>query len=103
MTPTPGTGSVVPERVATPYCPFLPTTAMVESMFKRKRSLQDTPIDSSKIRHAREYLEKLKEELDGIEETEETMNDVMDCMQDLEQILTRSKKQVSIILYNYDQ
>ena len=38
-----------------------------------------------------------------MEETEETVNDIMDCMQDLEQILTRSKKQVSIILYNYDQ
>ena len=75
---------------------------MVESVFKRKHSLQDTPVDNSKVQHAREYLEKLKEELDGIEETEETMNDILDCMQDLEQILARSaKKHVGINLHYY--
>jgi hypothetical protein len=40
---------------------------------KRKRSLQDTRVDLSKMRMALHHLDALKEELDGIEETEEEM------------------------------
>ena len=43
---------------------------MPERGHKRKRSLQDSHVGLSKMRMALDRLEALKEELDGIEETD---------------------------------
>lgn len=59
---------------------------------KRKRSLQDTKVDLSKMRMALHRLEALKEELDGIEETEEEMQSITEHVGALEEILRGAKK-----------
>jgi len=66
-------------------------------MHKRtKRSLRDTPVNLSKMRIALNRLTALKEELDGIEETEKEMESVMEHVNALEEILSRAKKPVRI-------
>jgi len=44
---------------------------------KRKRSLDESPVDQTKMQIALQRLTSLDEELDGIEETEHNMNLVM--------------------------
>jgi hypothetical protein len=76
--------------------------SMSERGHKRKRSLQDSPIDLSKMRMALNRLEALKEELDGIEETEEELHTISDHVLALENILKGAKKPVrSIFLALY--
>jgi hypothetical protein len=65
---------------------------------KRKRSLQDSPVDLSKMRMAIKQLEELKTELEGIEETEAEMQEVMLHVAALEDILNTAKKPVCILL-----
>jgi len=57
-------------------------------------SLQDSPIDLSKMRMALNRLESLKQELDGIEETEEELHTILDHVLALENILKGAKKPV---------
>ncbi|KAF8345411.1 hypothetical protein F5887DRAFT_1061787 [Amanita rubescens] len=65
---------------------------MPERTRKRKRSLQDSSVDLSKMRMALNYLEALKEELDGIEETEEELRTISEHFTALEDILNGAKK-----------
>ncbi|KAF8071973.1 hypothetical protein FPV67DRAFT_1560692 [Lyophyllum atratum] len=65
---------------------------MSERTHKRKRSLQDSTVDLSKMRMALNRLEALKEELDGIEETEEELHNISDHVLALENILKGAKK-----------
>jgi hypothetical protein len=65
---------------------------------KRKRSLQDSHLDLSKMRMALNRLEALKEELDGIEETEEELQTISDHVLALENILKGAKKPVRCII-----
>ncbi|KAF8817639.1 hypothetical protein BYT27DRAFT_7074170 [Phlegmacium glaucopus] len=51
---------------------------MSEYRHKRKRSLKDSTVDISRMRMALNHLEALKEELDGIEETEEELQNISD-------------------------
>lgn len=67
---------------------------MSERPRKRKRSLQDSTVDMSKIRMALNHLETLKEELDGIEETEEELRAISKHVTALEDILKGAKKLV---------
>ncbi|KAL4242844.1 hypothetical protein ABKN59_011265 [Abortiporus biennis] len=60
---------------------------------KRKRSLQDSPVDLSQMQLARRQVERLRQELEGIEETEKEMKEIMTHIDKLERILTQSKKQ----------
>ena len=62
---------------------------------KRKRSLQDTPVDLGKMRLAMNRLGALKEELNDIEETENEMDAIMAHVAALEEILRGAKKPVS--------
>jgi hypothetical protein len=55
------------------FVSFLSTSHMSERTHKRKRSLQDSIVDLSKIRMALTRLAALKDELDGIEETEDEL------------------------------
>ena len=64
---------------------------------KRKRSLQDSHVDLSKMRMALDRLEALKEELDGIEETEEEIHSISDHVLALQDILKGAKKPVRCI------
>ncbi|GBE86761.1 hypothetical protein BKA93DRAFT_343182 [Sparassis latifolia] len=59
---------------------------------KRKRSLQDTPVDLSKMRMARQRLAALKEELADIQETEDELAALMEHVNALEVILNAAKK-----------
>ena len=68
----------------------------MSNMHNRKRSLQDTPVDLSKMGMALNHLIALKEELDGIEETEKEMDSVMEHVHALEEILSRAKKPVHV-------
>jgi len=70
---------------------------MSERGHKRKRSLQDLPVDLSKMRMTLNRLEALKEELDGIEETEEELHTISDHVFALENILKGAKKPVRCI------
>ncbi|GLB44047.1 hypothetical protein LshimejAT787_1502310 [Lyophyllum shimeji] len=65
---------------------------MSERTHKRKRSLQDSTVDLSKMRMALSRLEALKEELDGIEETEEELHNISEHVLALENILKGAKK-----------
>ncbi|KAG6853041.1 hypothetical protein C0991_007297 [Blastosporella zonata] len=60
---------------------------MRESTHKRKRSLQDSTIGLSKMGMALNRLAALKEELDGIEETEDELNSISEHVLGLENIL----------------
>jgi hypothetical protein len=66
----------------------------VERIHKRKRSLQDSTVDLSKMRMALNCLESLKEELNGIEKTEEELQTITEHVQALENILRGAKKPV---------
>jgi hypothetical protein len=70
---------------------------MSESGHKRKRSLQDSPVDLLKMRMALSRLEALKEELDGIQETEEELKTISAHVLALENILKSAKKPVRCI------
>lgn len=70
---------------------------MSERSHKRKRSLQDSTVDLSKIRMALNRLDALKAELDGIEETEEELATVLEHVLALENILKGAKKPVFAI------
>jgi predicted component of type VI protein secretion system len=62
---------------------------------KRKRSIQDTPVDLTKMQLARQRLSALQEELSGIEETETEMEEIMKHLDALQGILGSTKKLVS--------
>ena len=64
---------------------------------KRKRSINDTPIDLTKMQTARQRLLALQEESEGIEETELEMAKIMCHVDALQDILGSSKKLVSEI------
>jgi len=59
---------------------------------KRKRSLQDSPVDISKMRKLTARLEALREELTAIEETEEEIQHDMEHVNALDAILKEGKK-----------
>ena len=61
---------------------------------KRKRVIQDTPVDLSKMRVAMELLDSLEEELSGIKETEVEMDALMEHAKSLQNILENAKKTV---------
>ena len=63
---------------------------------KRKRSLQDSTVDLSKMRMALNRLEALKEELDGIEETEDELCIVLKHITAVEDTLKGAKKETSL-------
>ena len=65
---------------------------MVMKRHKCKRSIEDTPLNLSKMKIAMKHLVSLKEELDGIQETETEMEAVMEHVQALEKILENVKK-----------
>ncbi|KAF8461185.1 hypothetical protein DFH94DRAFT_640978 [Russula ochroleuca] len=69
---------------------------MSESGHKRKRSLQDSPVDLLKMRMALSRLEALKEELDGIQETEEELKTISAHVLALENILKSAKKPAGV-------
>jgi hypothetical protein len=70
---------------------------MSERGLKRSRSLQDSPVDLSKIRMALNHLEAIKEELGGIEETEEELHTISDHVVALKNILKGAKVPVCCI------
>lgn len=59
---------------------------------KRKRSLQDSPVDLSKMRMALQSLDALKAELDSIQETEGELDVIFKHVEVLEDILKSAKK-----------
>jgi hypothetical protein len=59
---------------------------------KRKRSIQDTSVDLSKMKMAISHAISLKEELAGIQETEAEMEAVMEHVHALQKILESAKK-----------
>jgi len=63
---------------------------------KRKRSLQDTPIDKRKMTRVTNSLNALREELSGIDETEEKMEGVMKHVDELDCILKETKRIVHL-------
>jgi len=65
---------------------------LMERTHKRKRSLQDSTVDLSKVRMALNCLESLKEELNRIEETEEELQTITDNVHALEDILRSAAK-----------
>ncbi|KAK0189808.1 hypothetical protein F5146DRAFT_1052640 [Armillaria mellea] len=65
---------------------------MSSSTHKRKRSLQDSPVNLTKMQMARTHLRALQEELRGIKETEEEMQQVISHTNALEAILGTTKK-----------
>ena len=67
---------------------------MSERGHKRKRSLQDSPIDISKTKMTLNFLDALKAELDGIQETEEDLDGISKHVLALEDILKGAKKSV---------
>ena len=70
---------------------------MSERSHKHKRSLQESTADLSKMRVALNRLEALKEELDGIKETEEELHSILAHVTALEDILKGAKKPVCCI------
>ncbi|KAF9811062.1 hypothetical protein IEO21_06691 [Rhodonia placenta] len=65
---------------------------MSERSHKRKRSLQDSPVDLSKMVMALNRLDVLKSELDGIQETKEELDSITKHVSALEDILRGAKK-----------
>ena len=61
---------------------------------KHKQSLQDSPVDLTKMIMAMQRVQALKEELAGIEETEGEMEALMTHVNSLEEILRSAKKPV---------
>ena len=82
---------VVSKQTALYYPPY-----MSERGHKRKRSLQDSIVDLSKMRMALSRLDALKEELDGIEETEVELHTISEHVLALENILKGAKKPVCV-------
>jgi wobble nucleotide-excising tRNase len=77
---------------------------MSERTHKRKRSLQDSTVDLSKMRMALTHLAALKDELDGIEETVEELHSISEHVVALENILKGAKKpvgQVNLYIINH--
>ena len=70
---------------------------MSERTHKRKRSLQDSPVDLSKMRMALHRLEALRAELDDIEETKEELDGISKHILALEKILKGAKKPVRCV------
>jgi hypothetical protein len=71
---------------------------MSERTHRRKRSLQDSTVNLSKMRMALNRLDALKEELDGIEETEEELH-ISEHFLALENILKGAKKPVCYLFF----
>ncbi|KAI0800013.1 hypothetical protein C8Q74DRAFT_1214075 [Fomes fomentarius] len=65
---------------------------MSEKYHKRKRSNKDTPVDLTKMQLVRQGLAALQEELAGIKETEEEMEEVMKHVDALQYILGTAKR-----------
>ncbi|KAH8995649.1 Flavinator of succinate dehydrogenase-domain-containing protein [Lactarius akahatsu] len=65
---------------------------MSEPTLKRKRSLKDSTVDFSKMRMVLNQIDALKDELYGIEETEEEMRNISEQVLQLEKILEGAKK-----------
>lgn len=76
---------------------FLAAIMATQKGNKRKRSIQDTPVDLTKMQLARQRLSALQEELSGIEETETEMEEIMKHVDALQGILGSTKKFVSWI------
>ena len=70
---------------------------MSEKSHKRKRSIQDTPVDLTMMQLARQQLTALQQELAGIQETEKEMEELMTHLDALQEILGTAKKPVSIV------
>ena len=68
---------------------------------KRKRSLQDSPVDLTTMQVARKRLIALQEELSGIQETELEMEEIMKHVDALALILGTGKKLVSSIVIGF--
>jgi len=68
---------------------------------KRKRSLQDSPVDLTTMQVARKRLLALQEELSGIQETELEMEEIMKHVDALAVILGTGKKLVSSIVIGF--
>lgn len=64
------------------------------SSHKRKRSLHDAPVDLTKMQLAQQRLRSLQEELSGIEETTDEMEQIMTHVDALQDILHTTKKLV---------
>ena len=64
------------------------------SSHKRKRSLHDAPVDLTKMQLAKQRLRALQEELGGIEETTDEMEQIMTHVDALQVILGTTKKLV---------
>jgi DNA primase large subunit len=64
---------------------------------KRKRSLHDTPVDLTKMQLAKLRLHALQEELSGIEETTEEMDQILVHLEALQDILGTTKKLVHVV------
>lgn len=82
----------------------VPKVAKAETQgHKRKRSIQDTPVNLNKIRAAMLRLEVLKEELADIEETEGEVEALMAHVTALEGILRGAKKPVCVLACTYSK
>jgi hypothetical protein len=68
---------------------------------KRKRSLQDSPVDLTTMQVARKRLIALQEELSGIQETELEMEEIMKHVDALAVILGTGKKLVSRVVIGF--
>ena len=71
---------------------------MSEKSHKRKRSIQDTPVDLTKMQLAKHRLVALQEELAGVQETEGAMEEVMRHVDALVSILGTGEELVSVVL-----
>ena len=71
---------------------------MSEKSHKRKRSIQDTPVDLTKMQLAKHRLVALQEELAGVQETEGAMEEVMRHVDALVSILGTGEELVSVEL-----
>ncbi|KAJ7240378.1 hypothetical protein B0H12DRAFT_54037 [Mycena haematopus] len=70
----------------------MPASATAGSNHKRKRSLTDDPIDTSKLHRFKQHMALLCEELKGIEQTEGELDTVMKHIRNLETILVDVQK-----------
>jgi hypothetical protein len=89
------------------YLRYLPILApLIDSIYTRiapkggpqERSIQDTPVDLSKLEMAIKHLVVLKVELRGIQETRREMDAVMEHVYALREILENAKKPVCQVL-----
>ncbi|KAJ7257463.1 hypothetical protein C8J57DRAFT_1074397 [Mycena rebaudengoi] len=64
-----------------------PSSTSAGSGHKRKRSLDDDPVDVGKLYRLKQHMALLREELEGIEETEGELDSVMKQIGNLETIL----------------